>query len=366
MPPTSLSLASFVSPSSGNVSPSSDGAGPTRSYLDVQSPCGTAYSAEPSSASGGQSQSASDAQVELPSGASSPTGPCIVSPGAVNSSKSSTTDTCVQSSSVTKVTESQLSQPSLPDAPAGRWRVPIHTCFIKRYERKYKIPKQNTLSVIPPMTTHFPHLTDGGCGNWVRVTHPEGGLYFYDAERRIFTDAYVYEPAVAEEVEQFVLHINEIVKLQSKLLPPNHELVLEIEPSAWDTGETLWGYYYIDHDTRSQFWLEEFDNSYLTWELSGVASFSHIKHEVECQYWRHWSLFPIGPRQFPEEICEELLGILTHNAIDALTSPTSTTPYDVETLLRTISLVKNCTVGGPGRGYLACGFSRVMGDFCWF
>ncbi|TFY82261.1 hypothetical protein EWM64_g1751 [Hericium alpestre] len=187
------------------------------------------------------------------------------------------------SSTMTKATT--WLQILLPDPPEGRWRMPLHTNNLRRYERKYKIPKQNTISVIPPMTTHFPHSTESGCGNWVPVTHPEGGLYFYDSERHIFTDAYVYDPLIADEAEQFIAHLDEILKLYSKSLPPNYELVLEIEP--WDDGEfqLMWGYYYIDHDTRSQFWLEEFESADLIWELDGVSTFSHIGHAIESQYW---------------------------------------------------------------------------------
>ncbi|TFY81388.1 hypothetical protein EWM64_g2616 [Hericium alpestre] len=161
------------------------------------------------------------------------------------------------------VTKATVSQPALPGPPPGHLRAPICIGHLGRYDRKYTIPKQNTISVIPPMTTHFPHSTEGGCGNWVPVTHPEGGLYFYD---HIFTDIYVYDSFLAEEAEQFIAHLDEMLKSQSKPLPPNYELVLEVRP--WETGDMFWGYYYIDHDTRSQFWLEDFDCVYLTRELS--------------------------------------------------------------------------------------------------
>ncbi|TFY77980.1 hypothetical protein EWM64_g6031 [Hericium alpestre] len=129
------------------------------------------------------------------------------------------------------------------------------------------------------MTTHFPHSTECGYGNWVPVTHPEGGLYFYDAERHIFTDTYVYDSFLAEEAEQFIAHLDEMLKSQSKPLPPNYELVLEIRP--WETGDMFWGYYYIDHDTRNQFWLEDFDCVYLTRELSAL-----LTHPFQSMQWR--------------------------------------------------------------------------------
>ncbi|KAH9008526.1 hypothetical protein EDB84DRAFT_1446899 [Lactarius hengduanensis] len=62
------------------------------------------------------------------------------------------------------------------------------------------------LEVIPPLTTSFPYPQenqDGRFGTWTPATHPEGALYFYDEERRLFTDTDMSDEILRGEAEKF-------------------------------------------------------------------------------------------------------------------------------------------------------------------
>ncbi|TFY78299.1 hypothetical protein EWM64_g5711 [Hericium alpestre] len=131
------------------------------------------------------------------------------------------------------------------------------------------------------MTTDWPHSKKGGCGNWIPVTHPEGSLYFYDAERHIFTENYMYDKAWRTDVERLISHLGMLLLRQDKELPPNHDLVVEVEVT--DDGNMYWFYYYVDHDTRSIFWLQEITTKHV--EAYNITSLAHLKHTIEFEYW---------------------------------------------------------------------------------
>ncbi|KAF8269751.1 hypothetical protein EI94DRAFT_1699331 [Lactarius quietus] len=70
---------------------------------------------------------------------------------------------------------------------------PITSGDILRYSRHSTISRDLMLEVIKPLTITFPHPQEsvglyGSFGAWTPATHPEGALYFYDKERRLFTD----------------------------------------------------------------------------------------------------------------------------------------------------------------------------------
>ena len=48
-----------------------------------------------------------------------------------------------------------------------------------------------------------------------------------------------------------------MIASQGIILPPEHELVLHLEERKI-TGGYNWLYYYVDHQTRSLFWVQEF------------------------------------------------------------------------------------------------------------
>jgi len=182
---------------------------------------------------------------------------------------------------------------------------------------------------------------DHDCTPWVAATHPDGGLYFYDEERRLFTDTDMHNTIMREEIEHFYDFLQQLLLNERFYIPSkNCDLVLDI--MVTDDERISWSYYYACHDARCLFWLETYDASYMISELFGVKSPAHVKHRLESLYWSHWSLFPVvfDGRRLSHDVCDELMGILMHGCVDFMTSSLSTLPYDDDTMRRMIRLVQ--------------------------
>ncbi|KAI9459419.1 hypothetical protein BJY52DRAFT_1223044 [Lactarius psammicola] len=149
---------------------------------------------------------------------------------------------------------------------------------------------------------------------WVPATHPGGALYFYNAERRIFTDVYMYDPDLSAEIHAFAALLD---SERTRPFPTNnYDLVLDIITKT--QNETIWAYYYIDHHSKTLFWLHYYEcGDDLFSEVHGVQDASHVKLRLESLYWVHWSLYPTVPdwRRFPKNAPNELLGTLLSSGI---------------------------------------------------
>ena len=112
--------------------------------------------------------------------------------------------------------------------------------------------------------------------DWEACTHPEGRLYFYhpvkvsfrDAyerilltgndQQRIYTDCDIRKPEIVEMLDTFAKEIDERVFEQDLVLPTQRELVLFLEERKLSGGYN-WCYYFVDHETRTLFWVQECD-----------------------------------------------------------------------------------------------------------
>ncbi|KAN0140922.1 hypothetical protein V8E53_001366, partial [Lactarius tabidus] len=170
---------------------------------------------------------------------------------------------------------------------------------------------------------------------WVPATHPGGAVYFYHAERKIFTDVYMYDPTLSVEIQAFATYLE---RTRTSPLPTNnYDLVLDVIIMGND--EIVWAYYYVDHDTKTLFWQDSYDcGDSLLSEVRGVREASHyfFSNNTHSKRRVHWSLYPTCPvrseRIFPLSASKELLGVLLSSGIDSLTSNVSTSPYSVAEL----------------------------------
>lgn len=255
----------------------------------------------------------------------------------------------------------------IPELPAGRNIQLYTTANLGRYEAKRVIDDFYVHHEIAPLTTHFPHsATYTDPGNWTPTTHPEGALYFYHEQKRIFTDAYMYDYDIRQEIELFAKYLDDYLQAAELSLPSDEcDLVLEIVP-AEDGEGTAWCYYYVDHRSRTLFWLTPFDTDYLLAEVRGVTSPAHIKLEIETQYWMHWSYFPEthGRQDLDDTLHEELSGIILHGIVDTMNSMTSTMPHSVTELSSMLTLIKKVQAGKEMNKYMICAFCRIMSNFC--
>ncbi|KAI0064305.1 hypothetical protein BV25DRAFT_1990055 [Artomyces pyxidatus] len=258
-----------------------------------------------------------------------------------------------------------------PEPPAGRAVSLIYAAEVTRYVRKHNAQRKFHPHTIQPMTTYFPHLRQVGdsvfgdwtIGDWTPVTHPEGALYFYHRRRRIYTDVDLFDPDSRREIEAFAQYLDDRLEADARSLPSDEcEVVLDCVRDE-ETGLITWSYYYVDHTTRTLFWLDVYDASNIISDVMGVMSPSHIKHRIEAQYWYHWSLYPEGPHELPSTAYDELLGILSFGCMDTLTSRTSTLPFSAEEMQVMIGLTRDAKATGPECIPLTTSVARILSVF---
>ncbi|KAI0301654.1 hypothetical protein B0F90DRAFT_1936389 [Multifurca ochricompacta] len=277
--------------------------------------------------------------------------------------------------------------------PEHRFVQLINSDQVPRYTKDITIPREETLYEVKTLTVTFPYFPENSdsdegsfkqdCSPWAPATHPDGALYFFDQNRRLFTDTDMHDPTLREEMEDFHDYLQKIIRVERLTIPSkNWDLVLDIMPT--EDGEIQWSYYYACHETRCLFWLEPYDATYMVSELFGVKSPAHVKHRLESLYWcahsllldwclkqqhylgrNHWSLFPVvfDGRSIPLGVYDELVGILSHGCMDVMTSKSSTLPYDDETMQKMIKLIQKAKVSDAGVVYHTAGITRLLSFF---
>ena len=107
---------------------------------------------------------------------------------------------------------------------------------------------------------------------WSAYTHPEGQLYFFrHAALRIVTEAYIYHPDIMAKVGDWSRVIEDLIAQKHIVLSDNVELFLQIEDNDC-------AYYFVDHATRIEFWLEELNTDDLN--IPAVVSPSHLRQNI--------------------------------------------------------------------------------------
>lgn len=162
---------------------------------------------------------------------------------------------------------------------------------------------------------------------WEPLTHPEGALFFYHSNRRVFT--YV-DPATAVGMDDVLVAKKACEAAQ--VFSSSVELALEC------TEDEKWGYYFADHDKRVIFWLEPYESEELIGHIRGVKSASHIKYALEAQYWKHVELFP-NERFLPKNIVVRLREIVMYTQADSITSETCLTPFNSNQIASMLGLM---------------------------
>ena|SRR6266702_4752925 len=95
--------------------------------------------------------------------------------------------------------------------------------------------------------------------------------------KRIFTDVYMYNPDLSAEVHEFAAYLDsERTRLRTNDFSTNHyDLVLDIFKTEND--ETIWAYYFVDHNSKTLFWLHYYEcEDSLLGEVRGVQGASHV------------------------------------------------------------------------------------------
>ena len=128
------------------------------------------------------------------------------------------------------------------------------TSMTRRRANRFAIPSR------PP---YLPH-------GWTVHIQPEGQVYFAcESKPRIVTDAHMYSEVAREHVLRCAITVFKTLESKNILLPESAEVYLM--PLDYDDACM---YYFVDHASRSLFWLEEIEVADLG--LVEVISESHL------------------------------------------------------------------------------------------
>ncbi|KAF7334018.1 hypothetical protein MVEN_02307000 [Mycena venus] len=183
--------------------------------------------------------------------------------------------------------------------------------------------------------------------HWSAHIHPEGQLYFCrEGSFRVVTEAYLYRPETLDQVTRWIKKIEDL--MADKNFPVSGQLELFIKIEDEDCA-----YYFVDHATRAESWLEDIDTDNLG--LPPVVSLSQLHILCEELYWSHVEHFPMHAG-LDRNTLDSLVCVFTHAICDQMTSRVSTFPYSQKECEAFVNLLKNsrdhlsdgsivCTVG---------------------
>ncbi|KAJ7485389.1 hypothetical protein FB451DRAFT_1127570 [Mycena latifolia] len=204
-----------------------------------------------------------------------------------------------------------------------------------RYGRKIVVPDEPTRFTIAPLEISF--LPDTPPPGWTTCLHPDGAQYFFNEENRVFTDANLFDKAALVFINTIMHKVHDFLRAHGVQLATDVDLVLDEYLYSDQTKGCQ--YYFVNHKDRCVFWMDNANSDMfsVTHELNGITSASHIRHELEAQYWYHCELFPTS-FELTHAIVDELRDILLHSLGDLITSATSTVPWKRDDLIDMINL----------------------------
>ncbi|KAJ7064729.1 hypothetical protein C8F01DRAFT_773459 [Mycena amicta] len=191
---------------------------------------------------------------------------------------------------------------------------------------------------------------------WSAHVHPEGQLYFSrTGSPRIVTEAYMYQKDILENVVLWVKNIEDVAGQRN--FPMSHQIELFVK-----LEEEGCGYYFVDHGTHAQTWMEENTN---TEELGlpAVVSVSQLNLLCEELYWTHVEHFPMHFGSLATETIDSLICVFTHAICDQMTSRVSTFPYSKQECEGFVSLLKDSRAH-PSDGNIVCTVARLWSLIC--
>ncbi|KAF7364603.1 hypothetical protein MVEN_00329500 [Mycena venus] len=166
------------------------------------------------------------------------------------------------------------------------------------------------------------------------------------ARFEVVTEAYLYRPETLDKVTHWIKKIEDL--MADKKIPVSGQLELFIKIEDEDCA-----YYFVDHASRAESWLEGIDTDDLG--LPPVVSLSQLNILCEELYWSHVEHFPMYTG-LDRNAVDSLVCVFTHAICDQMTSQVSTFPYSQKECEAFVSLLRNsrdhlsdgnivCTVG---------------------
>lgn len=143
---------------------------------------------------------------------------------------------------------------------------PLIPQLCQRYKGRVLVRSGIETKPIPAKKKDFSEtLVDG----WESVVHPEGALYFHDATRHVFTDANLRSKRLLKAINHLA---HQLLLQASDIIDDSTHLVIELQ-----VKEDACNYYFVQHDKRLLFWLQDYDEPICIYErVKGVKSDTHI------------------------------------------------------------------------------------------
>ncbi|KAJ8582942.1 hypothetical protein M405DRAFT_536462 [Rhizopogon salebrosus TDB-379] len=176
------------------------------------------------------------------------------------------------------------SHPQVPMTTSRRMPVPFVASTVQRYGKDMRIESSRGTEIIQPIVRQYPERQLPISTEWEAYVHPEGTLYFYHPQKRVFTDTDVQEDAFLIDLNACTDDLLALARSQGVYLTNNIELTIQLGVDV-DAGEKVCSYYFADRAERTLFWLHELGTGDLFDGVRGVNEPSHIRYAIQFQYW---------------------------------------------------------------------------------
>ncbi|KAJ6597321.1 hypothetical protein B0H10DRAFT_2167688 [Mycena sp. CBHHK59/15] len=190
--------------------------------------------------------------------------------------------------------------------------------------------------------------------HWCAHIHPEGQLYFYrQGSPAVVTEAYLYRPETLDKVTRWIKKIEDIARDKNFPISDHLELFIKVE-------EEDCAYYFVDHATHTQSWMEDIGTDDLG--LPPVVSVSQLNILCQELYWTHVEHFSMH-HGLARGILDALVCVFTHAICDQMTSRVSTFPYSKQECETFVSLLKDFRDHNSD-GNMVCTVARLWSIVC--
>ncbi|KAF9450433.1 hypothetical protein P691DRAFT_758189 [Macrolepiota fuliginosa MF-IS2] len=220
---------------------------------------------------------------------------------------------------------------------------PFSPTLTRRYRLNRTVDDEPPKRNINPLSLSFKNEEQLPQG-WQRHVHPEGLPYFCSpvsdtCPMRILTEEWLFDSDKARAIENFLQDIQNTISQYNVLIPAMSDLVLELF-----CGEGPWmcGYYFVNHPTRSIYWLEEVELEHQSEpfnEIRGKISGHQIETCLEVEYWVYWDTFPTVQIATPD-VYDYVVDTLVSAMTDVISSNATTITRTHETLQNMLNVVQ--------------------------
>ncbi|KAG0692442.1 hypothetical protein DFH29DRAFT_1008623 [Suillus ampliporus] len=150
-----------------------------------------------------------------------------------------------------------------------------HPGILALINRPFNSPERRAHNqTIPPVQRKYQPLDDPVRDFWESCVHPEGALFFCDKHRRIFTDTNLQIQLYRDRIRDYA---DELYRWYLQAVDPSGsnsiDIVLQLNGKERDES---CGYYLVDHDNQTIFWLEAMALERVTQGVKEATDPEHI------------------------------------------------------------------------------------------